>query len=272
MTKPAPGGPGALDGELRALFARVASGELDPSAAADSARGLLIQDLGFAKIDMHRLYRRGRPEAVFCQGKSPGQIVEIARKMSAAGQNVLMTRLEANAFEEVAAELDGPNLHRHERARILHLEVKPHARKSGKVGVLCAGTTDIPVGEEAAVTAESLGSPVERLYDVGVAGVHRLLRHHDRLDDFRVLVVVAGMEGALPSVTAGLVRAPVIAVPTSVGYGAAFGGVAALLAMLNSCAPGISVVNIDNGYGAGYLADVINGIGDGAESSRDSGD
>lgn len=259
MTEPVAGAN--LHDHLTGLMEAVARGELNPEAAAQRAAGLLVRDLGYAQVDTHRALRRGRPEAIYCPGKTVEQVVRIARELATAGQNVLMTRLEADQFDAVARELDGPGLEPHRVARLLHLRVREVPRKAGLVGVLCAGTTDIGVAEEAAVTAEALGSPVERLFDCGVAGLHRLLRHRERLEQMRVLVVVAGMEGALPSVVTGLVRAPVIAVPTSVGYGASFGGVAALLGMLNSCAPGIGVVNIDNGYGAGYLADAINELG-----------
>ncbi|MDK2972472.1 MAG: pyridinium-3,5-biscarboxylic acid mononucleotide synthase [Candidatus Sumerlaeota bacterium] len=264
MTKPPDASPagGALHTDLAALMRQVAEGGLDPAAAAQRAHGMLVRDLGFAQVDTHRQVRRGRPEAVFCQGKTPEQIITIARSMRDAGQNVLMTRLGHDCFEQVAKALEGPDLRRHPLARMLYLEVSPTPRKTGRVGIVCAGTTDIPVAEEAAVTAEALGSPVDRLWDAGVAGIHRILRQQEKLAGFRVLVVVAGMEGALPSVVAGLVKAPVIAVPTSVGYGASFGGLAALLGMLNSCAPGIGVVNIDNGYGAGYLADAMNELGE----------
>ena len=261
MTKPPPPEE-TFRNDLHGLLERVARGDCDPNAAVDQVRQLMVKDLGYAKVDTHRLARRGRPEAIFGQGKSAAQIIDIAEALVQAGQNVLVTRLEPAKLDEVAEAFRGWKAVRNEPARTLLVTVTEPPRKTGLVGVVCAGTTDIPVAEEAAVTAEALGSPVERLYDVGVAGIHRLLRHREALEVTRVLVVVAGMEGALASVVGGLVRAPVIAVPTSVGYGASFGGLAALLGMLNSCAPGVSVVNIDNGYGAGYLADVINEIGE----------
>lgn len=251
-----------LQRQLEELLGRVAAGELPAQDAASRARQLLVRDLGYAQVDTHRNHRRGRPEAIYCEGKTPQQVVEIARTLAEARQNVLMTRMDPAQMEAVDAAFPAVERVRNEQGRIMMLRVVEPIRKTGIVAVVCAGTTDIPVAEEAAFTAESLGSRVERLYDAGVAGLHRLLRHRQRLEDARVLIVVAGMEGALPSVVGGLVRAPVIAVPTSVGYGASFGGVAALLGMLNSCAPGLSVVNIDNGFGAGYLADVINGIGE----------
>ncbi|MCB2154691.1 nickel pincer cofactor biosynthesis protein LarB [bacterium] len=252
----------AFRNDLRELLQKVAQGDYNPESAVDQVRDLMVKDLGYAKVDTHRLARRGRPEAIFGQGKTAAQIIDIAEALVQAGQNVLVTRLNPGKLDEVAEAFRGWKAQRNDRARTLLVTVNEPPRKSGTVGVVCAGTTDIPVAEEAAVTAEALGSPVERLYDVGVAGIHRLLRHREALERLRVLVVAAGMEGALASVVGGLVRAPVIAVPTSVGYGASFGGLAALLGMLNSCAPGVSVVNIDNGYGAGYLADVINEIGE----------
>ncbi len=250
------------DKELQGLLAQVAAGKLDPEQAAERIQNGIVHDLGFAQVDTHRQCRRGRPEAIFCQGKSPDQVIQIAQSLIDAGQNVLMTRMDTTMRDAVANAFTGRDIVRHDGARLMHIRIKAPSPKQGIVGVLCAGTTDIPVAEEAALTAEFLGSPVRRLFDVGVAGIHRLLRHREQIEEARVLVVVAGMEGALASVVGGLVRAPVIAVPTSVGYGASFGGVAALLAMLNSCSPGISVVNIDNGFGAGYLADAINEIGE----------
>jgi len=200
---------------------------------------------------------------VFCEGKTTEDVLRIARAMGEAGQTCILTRTTQEMRDRVHDELGHLiPLRRSDEARWMALVPADPVMKLGRVGVVAAGTTDRGVAEEAAHTAEVLGSPVDRLYDVGVAGLHRLLRHVETIRSFRVLVVVAGMEGALPSVVSGLVSAPVIAVPTSVGYGAAFNGVAALLGMLNSCSPGISVVNIDNGYGAGYLADVINGLGE----------
>ncbi|MEQ8822148.1 MAG: nickel pincer cofactor biosynthesis protein LarB [Sumerlaeia bacterium] len=225
-----------------------------------------LTDLGFAQVDLARVARRGRPEAIFSQGKTPAQVVAIARALAEAGQTALATRTSPEQRDALESALGGTfDVARHDTARLVVVRAQgaeTAPRKTGTVGIVCAGTTDMPVAEEAAITAETLGSPVVRHFDIGVAGLHRLLRRLEDIRTCRVLVVVAGMEGALPSVVAGLVQAPVIAVPTSVGYGASFQGVAALLGMLNSCSPGISVVNIDNGYGAGYLADVINGVGE----------
>jgi len=248
---------------IEEILARLAAGEVDRDQAATDLRGMMTADLGVAQVDLQRLARRGRAEAIFCQGKTTGQVLAVARRMVDAGQNVLATRTSPEHREALTREFGDRSVRRSDEARLVHIEVAPPPRKTGEVGVFAAGTTDLPVAEEAALTAEALGSPVRRVYDVGVAGLHRLLRHRADIERARVLIVVAGMEGALPSVVAGLARAPVVAVPTSVGYGAAFGGIAALLGMLNSCSPGISVVNIDNGFGAGYLADVINGIGEG---------
>jgi NCAIR mutase (PurE)-related protein len=244
-------------GRLRSIFERVASGELAPDAAVDAIRHLPFEDLGFAKVDHHRALRNGIPEVIYGPGKTPEQIVAIARALLAREQNVLVTRLEASAAAPVTAGL--PMLTYDAHARVAwwrHPDTAVTGR--GTIVVAAAGTADLPVAEEAAVTAELMGNAVERVYDVGVAGIHRLFAHHDRLRQASVLVVVAGMEGALPSVVGGLVDRPLIAVPTSVGYGASFGGLAALLAMLNSCAAGITVVNIDNGFGAGVAAGLIN--------------
>ncbi len=242
---------------LQELLAAVAGGETSVQEAVESLRSMPFRDLGFAKLDTHRPLRTGHPEVVFGAGKTPEQLVEIVEELARQGNAVLVTRLETEGatalqerFPEALSDAD---------ARVLVVGEAPEPR--GCVSVLCAGTADIPVAAEAAVTAETLGSRVERHWDVGVAGLHRLLSVREELVDARAIVVVAGMEGALPSVVGGLVRVPVIAVPTSVGYGASYGGLAALLTMLNSCAPGVSVVNIDNGFGAGYLAHVINAGG-----------
>jgi NCAIR mutase (PurE)-related protein len=221
----------------------------------EELRLLPYEDIGFAKIDHHRALRDCLPEAILAQGKTPEQTAEIARRLAERSDRVLVTRAGRDHFEAVRSVL--PDAAYQEIARTITLDRRPEAKQPG-VSVLCAGTADLPVAEEAAVTAELMGSEVTRLYDVGVAGLHRLLDHLPALRDARVLVVVAGMEGALPSVVAGLVAVPVIAVPTSIGYGASFGGIAPLLSMLNSCAAGVAVVNIDNGFGAGYLAAVIN--------------
>jgi NCAIR mutase (PurE)-related protein len=213
-------------------------------------------DLGFAKLDLDRLRRRGQPEVVYGAGKTASQIASIFRGLAAARQNAFATRVSADCAAAVRQVL--PDAVYHAEARALSRDVVPLPRRRGRIAVLCAGTSDLPVAEEAALTAERLGAAVDRVYDVGVAGLHRLLGRVGRLNRARCLVVVAGMEGALPSVVAGLVRRPVVAVPTSVGYGASFHGVAALLGMLNSCASGVTVVNIDNGFGAGVAAAAIN--------------
>lgn len=213
-------------------------------------------DLGFARVDTDRKRRRGFPEVVFCQGKTPADFVAISRTILAADGVLLGTRATREQFDLLAAEF--PEARFHERARCITMEHQPLPRCSGSIGVVCAGTSDLPVAEEAVVTLEIFGNRVAKIYDVGVAGIHRLLAERDRLEACNVLIVVAGMEGALPSAVAGLVSKPIIAVPTSVGYGASFGGLAALLGMLNSCGSGVTVVNIDNGFGAAYAAATIN--------------
>jgi NCAIR mutase (PurE)-related protein len=246
--------------QLRALLDQVRSGGTTPEAAHEQLLQFLRQspyeDLGFARVDHHRQVRQGFPEVVFGQGKTPDQIAAIARTLVAAGQSLLVTRTTAEAHRAVAAVVPGARFH--ELARCITLEVEPASPGRGVIAIAAAGTADLPVAEEAAITAETMGNTVDRIYDVGVAGLHRLLKEHARLTAARVIIVVAGMEGALPSVVAGLVDIPVVAVPTSVGYGASFGGLTALLAMLNSCAIGVSVVNIDNGFGAAAIASSIN--------------
>lgn len=218
---------------------------------------LPFHDLGFARVDHHRHLRTGFPEVVLCQGKQPAQIVGVLQELMRTGANVLGTRASAEQADFVRAAL--PEVDYLPLPRLLVARQRPIERRGrGEVIIACAGTADLPVAEEAAVTAELMGSPVARLFDVGVAGLHRLIGHLDELRRAAVIVVVAGMEGALPSVVAGLSGRPVIAVPTSVGYGASFGGLAALLAMLNACAPGVAVVNIDNGFGAATIASRIN--------------
>jgi NCAIR mutase (PurE)-related protein len=240
---------------LRELLEGVADGTIAVPDAVDSLRDLPYEDIGFAKIDHHRALRDALPEAVLAEGKTPGQTAAITARIAEHSGRVLVTRADAATFEAVRGVV--PDAAYHERARCVVIDRRQELKQPG-VTVLCAGTADLPVAEEAAVTAEVTGSAVERVYDVGVAGIHRLLDHLPALRDARAIVVVAGMEGALPSVVGGLVSVPVIAVPTSIGYGASFGGLAPLLTMLNSCAAGVSVVNIDNGFGAGYLAAVIN--------------
>lgn len=216
----------------------------------------MTEDLHFAKPDYDRQQRRGMPEVIYGAGKTASQIVSIMRALNAAGQNAFATRVTPEQAADVCADL--PDAVYRVEARILTCDVAPLPEPRGKVAVLCAGTSDLPVAEEAAITAERLGARVERIFDVGVAGLHRLLSRMERFADARAIVVVAGMEGALPSVVGGLTDKPVIAVPTSIGYGASFQGLAALLGMLNSCASGVTVVNIDNGFGAGVAAALIN--------------
>jgi pyridinium-3,5-biscarboxylic acid mononucleotide synthase len=237
------------------ILGKVKSGTLSVGGAFRYLRHLPYEDLGFAKIDHHRSIRTGFPEVVFCQGKTEQQILTIFLRLACKNAPVLLTRCDA----KVAARIRRlrPNAVYNKGARTLTLNGGKR-EKQGLVSIVCAGTSDIPVAEEAAVTAEILGSKVERQYDVGVAGIHRLLDRFDRIAPSRCIVAVAGMEGALASVVGGLASCPVIAVPTSVGYGASFKGIAPLLTMLNSCAPGVAVVNIDNGFGAGYMAALIN--------------
>jgi NCAIR mutase (PurE)-related protein len=240
---------------LRRVLEEVRTGRADVETALARLRGLPYEDLGFAKVDHHRALRGGAAEAVFCPGKTPAQVVAIVERLVAHQANVLATRADAATAAAVAAS-GLPHTY-HATARLL--VARPEAvEEVGLIVVAAAGTADVPVAEEAALVAQTLGNRVERVYDCGVAGLHRLLVHYDLLAEANALVVVAGMEGALPSVVGGLVDRPVIAVPTSVGYGASLGGLAALLAMLNSCAPGVSVVNIDNGYGAAHQASQIN--------------
>ncbi|HEY1490649.1 MAG TPA: nickel pincer cofactor biosynthesis protein LarB [Verrucomicrobiae bacterium] len=217
-----------------------------------------VADLGFAQVDTHRALRKNFPEVIFGAGKTPEQVVKIAAKLLEHGQQVLATRITAEHARALKRKFKSST--HHETARCVTIEKKPLPKRAGFIAVVCAGTSDLPVSEEAAVTAEIMGNHVERVHDVGVAGLHRMLARLELLQRANVLVVVAGMEGALPSVVAGLVSKPVIAVPTSIGYGASFGGIAALLAMLNSCASGVTVVNIDNGFGAGFAASQINAL------------
>jgi hypothetical protein len=246
--------------QLRDLLADVQTGIITPEAAQERLLQFLRQapfeDLGFARVDHHRVIRQGFPEVVFGEGKSADQVAAIAERIVGAGQSLLVTRTNRAAFDAVAARL--PEARFHEVPGAITLKRGEIAAGKGTVVVAAAGTADLRVAEEAAVCLEIMGNTVDRLYDVGVAGLHRLLAVHDRLSAARVVIVAAGMEGALPSVVGGLVDVPVIAVPTSVGYGSSFGGLTALLAMLNSCATGVSVVNIDNGFGAAAIASAIN--------------
>lgn len=241
---------------MKDLLERVASGDLSSQAALEQLKNLPYEDMGFAKVDHHRALRTGYPEAIYCEGKTPAQVASIAEKLAERNANLLATRATREVYEAVRSKL--PDAVYHELPRLIVIERRPGLRSDKIIAVVSAGTSDMPVAEEAAITAEVIGNKVERIYDVGVAGIHRLLAYGERIRAANVVIVVAGMEGALASVIGGLVDKPVIAVPTSVGYGAGFGGVAALLAMLNSCATGIGVVNIDNGFGAGYLASNIN--------------
>lgn len=234
------------------LLERVQAGESTPAEALQHLAKLPYEDAGFARIDHHRALRLGLPEVIYAAGKSPDQVAEIFARMAAASGSVLATRATAEAYAAVQERVSEAVYH--ETARIIGLRRPDGAGAAGPVAVVCAGTSDLPVAEEAAVTAEYLGCEVSRIWDVGVAGLHRILAARESLNLARAVIVCAGMEGALPSVVGGLVAAPVIAVPTSVGYGAAFGGLAALLGMLNSCSPNVCVVNIDNGFGAAYVA------------------
>jgi NCAIR mutase (PurE)-related protein len=237
------------------LLRKVKEGTVSPEEAASRLATLPYEDLGFAKVDHHRALRRGFPETVFGSGKTPEQVVAIVDRIAARGQRVLVTRTTAEVHRQVA--LRRPEARFHEAARCLTVEAEPAPALPGRIAVCAAGTSDLPVAEEAAVTATFHGASVERIYDVGVAGLHRLLDRAEAIRKADVVIVAAGMEGALPSVVAGLVDVPVVAVPTSIGYGASFQGLAALLAMLNSCASGVGVVNIDNGFGAAHLACLI---------------
>jgi len=239
---------------LRNLLEKVQSGLMNLDEAMLQLKNLAFEDLGYARIDNHRCIRTGVPEVIFCQGKTIAQIQGIVQRISQNHANILATRAGREVYEAVREVAECEYF---ETARIVVVRPEP-VEKVGNIAVVSAGTSDIPVAEEAAVTAEVLGNRVKRIYDVGVAGIHRLLNVREDLFEANVAVVVAGMEGALASVVGGLVSCPVIGVPTSVGYGASFGGVAALLSMLNSCASGVSVVNIDNGFGAGYQAGLIN--------------
>lgn len=242
--------------QLHTILSDVRDEKITVEAALERVAKIGYQDLGFAKVDLHRHERRGAAEVVLCERKTPEHILHIIRALDQAGQNIFCTRVTEESARFIKRRFRG--LSHNAMARTLFKENHPVPKKKGTVAIVSGGTSDLSVSEEAAVTVEVMGSPVARLNDVGVAGIHRLLSQSEMLRSASVIVAVAGMEGALPSVVAGLVEAPVIAVPTSVGYGASFGGLAALLAMLNSCSSGIVVVNIDNGFGAGYFAHLIN--------------
>lgn len=242
--------------DLKSLLEAVQKGDVKPDAALERLRALPFEDLGHTKVDLHREVRHGAPEVIFCENKTAQQIGEIIQTLKGAGQHVLATRATQDVFDACSEKIEG--LHYHPASRIITDLDLPEDAGKGQVLVISAGTSDIPVAEEAALTARACGSRVTTIYDVGVSGLHRLLAHTPILQQANALVVAAGMEGALPSVVGGLVAAPVVAVPTSVGYGASFQGLAALLGMLNSCANNVTVVNIDNGFGAGYVASLIN--------------
>ena len=242
--------------QLRQLLEKVKSGNIDVNEALDQLKFLPYEDIGFAKLDHHRLLRRGFAEVILCKGKTADQVAGIAKRMAASTGTTLATKASPEIFDAVRQVAPGARYH--QLAGLIVIGDPPPVVVEGYILVVTAGTGDIPVAEEAAVTAETMGSRVDRAYDVGVAGLHRLLDCKDKLLGANVVVAVAGMEGALASVVSGMVDSPVIAVPTSVGYGASFQGLAALLGMLNTCSPGVAVVNIDNGFGAGYMASLIN--------------
>src|SRR6202007_2900771 len=243
---------------IRKLFEQVRKGKLTPDDAVSRLRHMPFEDLGFAKVDHHRALRSGMPEVILGEGKTPSQVAGIFARLAKHGGNVLATRANEKQFAAVKKKVRGVEYR--ELARAIIVKKDPAKYGKGVIAVVSAGTSDIPVAEEAVVTAEMMGNEVEHFYDVGVAGIHRLLANREALSKAHVVIVCAGMEGALPSVVGGLVGVPVIAVPTSIGYGASFKGLAALLGMLNSCALNVSVVNIDNGVGAGYVASLINRV------------
>ena len=243
--------------QIRHVLEAVHENELDVDSAMARLKKLPFEDLGFAHVDHHRAMRQGFPEVIFCQGKTVEQVVEIARRISDAGSTLLATRADVAQADAVRSALTGVDYNPVARTLFMRGSDLGSIATTGEVLVISAGTSDLPVAEEAVVTVEAMGSRVRKLYDVGVAGIHRLFAYREQIDQAAVIVVVAGMEGALPSVVGGLVDVPVIAVPTSVGYGASFGGLAALLGTLNSCAPGVAAVNIDNGFGAGFFAGLV---------------
>jgi NCAIR mutase (PurE)-related protein len=246
------------EAQLRALMEQVRAGAIDVDAALSRLRHMPFEDLGFAKVDHHRALRQGMPEVIFAMGKTPQQVAAIAGRLLENSPNILITRADQATADYIATRI--PAAEYFPASRAIRVWGDRTLLGKGKIAVVCAGTSDIPIAEEAQITAEVMGNEVETIHDVGVAGIHRLMSSRLRLSEARVIVVCAGMEGALPSVVGGLVSCPVIAVPTSVGYGASFHGLAALLGMLNSCASNVTVVNIDNGFGAGYVASLINRI------------
>ncbi len=243
--------------KIKAVMEKVKKGKLKVDDALKKLKFMPFEDLGFAKIDHHRALRKGFPEVVFCQNKTKEQAVSIMKRMASVNSTILGTRASEEMFNEVKKQIKNAQYNRISKTIIIKNQ-KNKITKKGKILVLSAGTSDMPVAEEAAVVADAMGNKVEKIYDVGVAGLHRLLGNKEKISDANVLVIVAGMDGALPSVVSGLFDKPIIAVPTSVGYGASFKGIAPLLTMLNSCSPGVVVVNIDNGFGAGYFASLIN--------------
>jgi NCAIR mutase (PurE)-related protein len=245
-----------MKSQLEALLNKVHEGKLSPKEALKQLKDYPYQDLAFAKIDHHRELRRGLPEIIFGMGKTPDQIIKIAREVLKKGDNLLITRVDTPVYKKVKTKL--PKVRYNALGRAIYQKQKKGLAGKGKIVIITAGTSDIPIAEEAALTCEIFGNEVKRIYDVGVAGLHRLFGEYDHITGARVIITVAGMEGALPSVIAGITDKPIIAVPTSVGYGASLKGIAALLAMLNSCPGGVAVVNIDNGFGAAYLASLIN--------------
>lgn len=243
---------------LRRLFEEVRDGATDVEAAMTRVRHLPFEDLGFAKVDHHRAIRHGMPEVILAAGKTSDQVAAIAGKLAANGPNLLITRADAECARAVSLQVEETEYF--PLSRVIRVWRDKGVRGKGKIVVVSAGTSDIPVAEEAQITAQTMGNEVEVVYDIGVAGIHRLMQNRERIASARVAIVCAGMEGALPSAVGGLVSCPVIAVPTSIGYGASFHGLAALLGMLNSCASNVTVVNIDNGFGAGYVASLINSL------------
>jgi len=245
-----------MKSQLKDVLNKVHLGKLSPEEAFLVLKDYPYQNLGFAKIDHHRELRKGFPEIIYGQGKTEEQILKISREIIKKGGNLLITKVETKVFDNLKKKM--PKAHYNSLAKVVYLKQQKPVSGKGKIAIITAGTSDIPVAEEAVVTCDILGNEADKIYDVGVAGIHRLFGEFERIKQARVIIAVAGMEGALPSVVAGIVSVPIIAVPTSIGYGASLKGVAALLAMLNSCPGGVGVVNIDNGFGAGYLASLIN--------------
>jgi hypothetical protein len=251
--------------DLEKILSNLHNQKLTPQQAMKKLETLPFENLGFAKIDHHRGLRSGMPEVIYCQGKTATQIKKIIQSMDRVGHSILATRLSREIFRKLKKFLPG-TFEYNETAQTLVIEKNKPKKRTGLITIITAGTSDIPIAEEASITAQALGSRTETIFDVGVAGIHRLLNNLEKIREARVIIVVAGMEGALASVVGGLVDRPIIAVPTSIGYGTSFGGIAALLTMLNSCATGIAVVNIDNGFGAGCMAHRINILGEPKET------